>query len=231
MANPPRSLTITKAVDVFGPAMREFVFGHLLAWGQRVIERSRSLSWDPTLPTLLVGGRIGVMGTGSIGRAIAETARHLGLRVSGLSRTGDARGPFEQVYPVDGVVDFASGLDHLVAALPATPATTGLVTGEVLSRLNQGATFVNVGRGATVDYEAVVDALGSGRLALAVLDVFEQEPLGADSPLWRIPNLIITSHTAAATQPADIVDLFLDNLSRWRSGSPLRGLVDVGLGY
>ncbi len=230
-ANPPESLTITKATDVFGPAMREFVFGHLLAWAQRVTERSQSRSWDPTLPTLLVGARMGIMGTGSIGRAIAETAQHLGLNVVGLSRTGDSRAPFDRVFPVTAAEHFANGLDHLVAALPATEQTRRLVNRAVLENLQQGATFINVGRGATVDPNAVVEALTSGRLVLSVLDVFEEEPLDADSPLWQVPNLIITSHTAASTRPGDIVDLFLDNLERWRAGSPLRGVVDVESGY
>lgn len=229
--NPPVRLTITRAVDVFGPAMREFVFGHLLAWAQRVTERTGARSWDPALPKALAGTRIGIMGAGSIGCAIAATAKHFGLHVVGLSRTGAARDPFESIYPVSELSAFAENLNHLVVALPSTVATRHLVTREVLDLLQPGATVINVGRGSTVDEEAVVAALGTGRLALAVLDVFEREPLDTSSHLWRIPNLIITSHTAAATHPADIINLFLDNLARWRSGSPLRGVVDVGRGY
>ena len=129
------------------------------------------------------------------------------------------------------VDEFAAGLDHLVVVLPSTPETHHLVDASVLGQLCHGATLINVGRGSTVDTEAVVDFTRSGRLGLAVLDVTDPEPLPADHPAWSEPNIVITGHTAAISLPQDVVQFFLANLARFEAGEPLTGLVDRTKGY
>ena len=174
---------------------------------------------------------MGILGTGSIGSAIAAAASGMGIQVVGLSRSGRDHPAFHRVYPAAERLAFAEGLDHLVAVLPATPATSGFVDAGLLARLTPGATFINVGRGSTVDLEAVIAALNARRLSLAVLDVLEEEPLPDGDPLWLVPGLVITSHTAATSVPSDIVRLFAANLERFRTGGSLRGAVDPDAGY
>ncbi len=224
-------VALTSLKGVFGAQMREFVFGHLLAHMQAVVSRTHARSWDPAPPPLLAGSTMGILGTGSIGKAIARAAVAFGLPVVGCSRSGNSVEPFEKVFAVERRLEFAAGLDHLVAVLPATVESAGVVDADLLSRLNPGATLVNVGRGSTVEIEAVVGALRSGRLALAVLDVLPVEPLPDGDPLWDEPGLVITSHTAAYSRPEDVARFFLRNLERFEAGEPLEGLVDRVAGY
>lgn len=230
---PPR-VVVTRAAGIFGPQMREYVFGHLLSAVQghpRFRAAQRSHVWDPRPPGLLVGSTLGVLGTGSIGSALAETASAFGMRAIGCSRRGRPAPGFDTVFPVGRRLVFAAAADHLVAVLPATPETEGLVDAALLGALRPGAVLVNVGRGSTVDTTAVVAALRSGRLSRAVLDVFDREPLPEGDPLWDEPGLVVTPHVAAVTRPQDVVGLFADNLRRRAAGEEPVGLVDPGAGY
>ena len=126
---------------------------------------------------------------------------------------------------------FASDLDYLVSIMPATKETRHLVDATFLRALPPRAVFVNPGRGGVVDEPALAAALQEGRLAGAVLDVFQAEPLPADHVFWRTPNLLITSHTAALSIPKDIAPLFIDNYRRLLRSEPLKYRVDFELGY
>jgi phosphoglycerate dehydrogenase-like enzyme len=126
---------------------------------------------------------------------------------------------------------FATDLDYLVAVMPNTKATRHLVDRQLLAALPARALFVNPGRGSVVDEAALAGALSAGRLAGAVLDVFEQEPLPRDHVFWRTPNLRITSHTAALSFPEDIAPVFVDNYRRLVRGEPLLHRVDFERGY
>ena len=227
----PAGVVLTGVRGVFETPMREFVFGHLLAHRQRVVDRTLARTWEATPPSVLAGEALGILGTGSIGGAIAGTGRHFGMPVRGCSRTGRPVDPFEAVWPVTDRLAFAEGLDHLVAALPSTGGTHHLVDGAMLARLARGATFVNVGRGSTADVDAVVAALDSGQLSLAVLDVLPIEPLDDGDPLWDVPGLVITCHTAAWSRPSDIAAVFLENHARYLAGEPLRAVIDPRHGY
>ncbi len=227
----PVGVPLARVGGVFGPQMREFVFGHLLAYSQRVPARIQGRTWDSTPPGRLEGSVLGVLGTGSIGSAIARTARHFGMGVRGCSRRGRPEAAFDLVLSFDRIDDFLTGLDHLVVALPSTPQTRGLVDAEALARLAAGASLINVGRGDTVVVEAVVAALRAGRLAMAVLDVLVDEPLPDDDPLWTVPGLVITSHTAALSHPETVAPVIADNLDRLDDGRPLNWLVDPVAGY
>jgi phosphoglycerate dehydrogenase-like enzyme len=210
------------------------VFAYLLAHERRVFEKQaaqRAGRWDPTPPGTLRGKQIGLLGVGSIGAALARTAKHFGMRVKGFTRVSESCADVDEYFHRDDRRAFASDLDYLVSVVPNTADTRALVDSALLSALPPRAVFVNPGRGSAVDESALADALSAGRLAGAVLDVFQQEPLPPDHVFWRTPNLQITSHTAALSAPRDIAPVFVENYRRWIAGAPLRHQVDFERGY
>ena len=229
--HPRRDYTLTGVRGIFGQAMAEWTLGWLLALERGILERSRATRWDGTRDGTVGGKRLGILGTGAIGRAVASAAAALGIESRGLNRSGHPAEGFTETFALAEAARFAAGCDYLLAVLPDTPASAALVDREFLAALPYGAIFLNGGRGSTVDTGAVVTALGTGQLRAAVLDVFPQEPLADDDPLWQADNLYITSHTAAPTDPGAIVELFLANLARYRAGEPLADVVDFSRGY
>ena len=225
---------LTGVKGIFGPQMSEYVLGYLLAHELKIAARTKAQAnrdWFTEHSGMLAGKRLGVMGTGSIGSHIARTARAFDMAVTGLSRSGRAAGEFDSVLPVDRIGEFLPQCDHLVSTLPQTAETDDLLDARTLALLPASAVFVNVGRSNVVDDRALVEALQTGRLAGAVLDVFDEEPIPGDSPLWEAPNLSITAHIAAVSHPSLIVPVFLDNYRRFIAGQPLRYLVDFAAGY
>jgi len=230
----PRGYTLTNARGVFGQLMSEYVFAYALAHERLLFEKQRAQQehrWDPTAPGTLRGKLLGLLGVGTIGVAIARSARHFGMRVRGYTRRSEDSPDVDEYYHHGRLREFASGLDYLVAVMPATALTRRLVDAEFLSFLPPTAVFINPGRGGVVDESALGDALSGGRLAGAVLDVFDREPLPAGHPFWTAPRLLITSHTAALSAPEDIAPLFVDNYRRLLNGEPLHHRVDFDLGY
>ena len=228
-----RDYTLTNARGVFGGLMSEYVFGYLIAHERLIFDKRAAQQagrWDPTAPGTLRGKQIGLLGVGSIGAALARTAKHFGMRVKGYTRASVDCADVDQYFHGDDLTPFATNLDYLVSVMPNTSATRHLVDATLLAALPARAVFVNPGRGTVVDEAALADALQSGRLAGAVLDVFQQEPLPADHVFWRTPNVIITSHTAALSVPADIAPVFIDNYRRWTTGGGLRYQVDFEIG-
>jgi phosphoglycerate dehydrogenase-like enzyme len=229
-----RDYVLTNARGVFGPLMTEYVFGYLLAHERLILAKHASQQagkWDPTPPGTLRGKTIGLIGVGTIGAALAKTAKHFGMRVKGLTRASGSCADVDEYFHGDDRFAFVDGLDYLVTTAPNTRQTRRLVDAALLAALPARAVFVNPGRGSIVDEEALAAALGGGRLAGAVLDVFEREPLPADHVLWRTPNVIITSHTAALSFPADIAPVFLDNYRRFAAGQTLQYRVDFDREY
>lgn len=226
-------LVATGVKGVFGEAMSEYVFGYLLMIHQRALERleaQRARTWRQVAPRKLAGKTMGIMGVGDIGSAIAATARSLGMRVRGLTRSGRSEAVDESFAP-ERRMAFAQGLDVLVSTLPDTSATTGIIDERLLDGLAPESILVNVGRGANVDEPALAAALRRGRPSWAVLDVFRREPLPPDHPFWDLDNVFITCHAAALSHPTDIVPIFVDNYRRFREGRPLRHVVDLVRGY
>ena len=232
-----RDYTLTNARGVFGPQMSEYVFAYLLARERKVFEKQASQAegrWDPARPTRLRGKQLGLLGVGTIGAALATTARHFGMRVKGYTRVSeDSLDVHEYFHGSLGDVGarFAADLDYLVCVMPDTSATRHLVDDALLRALPARCVFVNPGRGGVVDEAALASALQEGRLAGAVLDVFAHEPLPSDHVFWRLPNVHITSHTAALSAPSDIAPIFIDNYRRLLRGEPLRYRVDFERGY
>jgi phosphoglycerate dehydrogenase-like enzyme len=229
-----RDYLLTGIKGVFGPQMSEYVLGYMLAHELRIQRRSADQlerNWKPTASGSLPGKTIGVMGAGSIGEAIANRASKNGMVAIGLSRSGDPVAAFETVFPASELHQFLHGLDYLVSVLPDTAATDGLLDADALARLPSHAVFINVGRSNVVDDGALVDALTNGELAGAVLDVFDEEPLPAASPLWSTPNLIATPHIAAVSYPELIVPIFLENYRRFIAGKALVNQISFERGY
>ena len=171
-----RDYRLTGIKDVFGSQMAEYVIGYLLAHELKVLRRTREQhkrNWFQEHSGTLEGKHLGIMGTGSIGQHIARTARHFGVKVTGLSRSGSPNSAFNNVLPINELCGFLQELDYLVAALPQTTATDNLLDAAALAELPSHAYFINVGRGNVVDEEALVDALRNESLAGAALDVFE----------------------------------------------------------
>jgi len=229
-----RDYILTNARGVFGGLMSEYVFAYLLAHERHLLARyhaQRERRWDPTPHGTLRGKQIGLLGVGTIGAALARTAKHFAMRVKGYTREREGSPDVDAYFHGDRLRDFAADLDYVVAVMPATARTRRLVDADFLRALPPRAVFVNPGRGGVVDEPALADALEEGRLAGAVLDVFQQEPLPPDHAFWRTKNLLITSHTAALSIPEDIAPVFIDNYRRFLRGESLQHRVDFELEY
>jgi phosphoglycerate dehydrogenase-like enzyme len=229
-----RDYVLTGVKDVFGPQISEYVMGYLLAHELRVLERMRQQrlrNWFTSPSGVLQGKRLGILGTGSIGSHIARTASAFSIMVTGLNTSGTPSPAFDKVVPVSVLHDFLQGLDYLVSTLPQTTETDNLLDKAALAKLPSHAYLVNVGRGNVLDHAALIEALQNDKIGGAALDVFDEEPVPQDSPLWDTPGLSITAHMAAISHPSLIVPIFLDNYRRYCSGEPLKYVIDLDKGY
>jgi phosphoglycerate dehydrogenase-like enzyme len=229
-----RDYVLTGVKDIFGQQISEYVIGYILAHELRIAERDvaqNNRKWSETPSGTLQNKRIGIMGTGSIGQHIAHTASTLGMQVKGLSRSGLPASGFSEVVPVQKLDAFLESTDYLVSVLPQTPATDDLLDEDALSHLPEHAFFINVGRGNVVNDSALIERLQCGTLAGAVLDVFDEEPLPKDSPLWSAPNLRITAHIAAVSHASLVVPIFVENLRLFQKNKSLKYVVDFSNGY
>jgi len=194
----------------------------------QLLEAQRSRSWAPLvgsgLPRDLAGQTAVIVGWGPIGQGLGTLLSALGLRVVAV-RSSDraAEPPASESVSYERIGEVLPRADWLVLACPLSERTRGLVDAAALARLPPGARLVNVARGEVADEAALIDALQRGALAGACLDVFAQEPLPAASPLWALPNVIVTPHTAGHSDgnEARVAAIFLDNLRRWARGQPL----------
>jgi phosphoglycerate dehydrogenase-like enzyme len=229
-----RDYVLTNARGVFGLLMTEYVFGYLLAHERRMFEKYESQKqcrWDARPPGSLQGRTLGLLGVGTIGAALARTAKHFGMHVRGLTRVSRDCPDVDVYYHASDKIAYAAGLDYVVCIVPNTAGTRRLIDREFLAALPPTAVVVNPGRGSVIDHDALASALTEGRLAAAILDVFDAEPLPQEHVLWRTPNVFVTSHTAALSIPSDIAPLFIDNYRRLVSREPLKYRVDFDLEY
>jgi glyoxylate/hydroxypyruvate reductase A len=153
------------------------------------------------------------------------------MNVRGFTKSSESSEQVDHYYHGDDILKFAEGLDYLVSVLPRVDETNKLVDEALLNTLPDHAVFVNVGRGNSVDESALAKALNEGKLAAAVLDVFEKEPVPADHPFWDTPNLYMTYHTSAISYPEDLAKLFAENYRLYLQGKPLKYVVDFERGY
>ena len=220
--------------DVFGPFMSEYVFSYLVAIERRAFDLYRNQQnriWQKISYKSLRDRLIGICGLGSIGRHLAQTANHFGLRVWGYKKNRGSVPEVERVFTGDGFRDFLSGPDYIVITLPSTPATFHMFDDTAFAAMKATALLINIGRGNVVLESALIRALQKGEIGGAVLDVFEEEPLPQESPLWSLPNVFITPHISGYSFPSDIVGIFAENYRRFLSGSPLLHQVDFKRGY
>jgi phosphoglycerate dehydrogenase-like enzyme len=239
-----RGILVTNSRGIQAVPIAEHVMAVILALARQVphaIDAQRAHRWSQNefvghrLPWLLKGRTLGLLGVGTIGLEIARRAGAFGMRVIGMRRRAD-RGSvvgIDQMLAPSQLDELLEAADVLVVAAPLTPETQGLLDAAALARMKTGALLVNVGRARIIDHDALVAALKTGRLAGAALDVFPEEPLPADHPLWSLPNVIITPHTSGfrAGHWNDVIDLFADNLQRFERGGTLRFRVEPSLGY
>jgi phosphoglycerate dehydrogenase-like enzyme len=171
------------------------------------------------------GRRMAIVGLGSIGAEVARLAAHFGIHVVGLRRTPTGQEPCE-TWPTNRLHELLPRIDDLVLTAPLNTATRGIIGARELAMLPRGAHLVNVGRGELIDEPALVDALRSGQVGAAALDVFAVEPLPADSALWDLPNVLITPHSSGATKLSGdrAAAVFADNLGRFVGGDTLRNI-------
>lgn len=245
-----RDYILTNARGVFGGLMSEYVFCYLLAHERRIFERAHaqaSKQWDSSTTGTLRGKTIGLLGVGSIGAEVARTAKFFGLTVHGFTRVSETSTYVDKYFhPLESdsllssaqvqeqapvLQSFANGLDYLVNILPNTKDTRKIINADLLNALPPHAIIINVGRGTAVDESALVEALNQNKIAGAVLDVFEKEPLPKDHPFWTTPNLLMTFHTSAPSLPEDIAKLFIENYKLFNEGKPLMYQVDFERGY
>ncbi len=187
--------------------------------------------WQYLHPRDPANCRVGIIGLGHLGSAVAGALAGLGFDVSGWSRSARDLPGIRCHAGLDCLHGFLARADILVLLLPLTPATRGLLDRAALAALPRGAYLINVGRGATMDEPGLLDALSAGRLAGAMLDVFEQEPLPPGHPLWAEPRAMITPHQASVAEPVTAAAQVVENMRRALAGQPIANLIDRERGY
>jgi phosphoglycerate dehydrogenase-like enzyme len=234
-------VAITTASGVYSGPLAEFVLMALLAHVKDLDRLRRDKAekrWREAHTETLRGKTLCIVGLGNIGRAVAERARPFGVRVVGVKRMvreDDAAWDYaDELYATRDLHPALQEADYVVVTLPGTPETYGLLNAEAISVMKLGAYFVNVGRGKVVDEGALIEGLKSGQLSGAALDVFEEEPLPRESPLWDLENVIVSPHSTdnvpGLTNELQ-TELFCDNLWRYLNGEPLRNELDKKLLY
>ncbi|MDP0927176.1 glyoxylate/hydroxypyruvate reductase A [Paracoccus onubensis] len=196
----------------------------------RYLEQARQGEWHshPARPTRRC--RIGVMGLGQVGRLVAQNLSALGFPVAGWSRSGNPVGGLE-VYGAAALDDFLARTEMLICLLPLTEATRGLLNARLLAKLPGGAGLIHAGRGAQLEMDALRDALDSGQIGAAMLDVTDPEPLPPEHWAWRHPEVIVTPHIASYTDAEEGARHALSVIRASRAGQPIPGLVDQNRGY
>jgi D-2-hydroxyacid dehydrogenase (NADP+) len=239
------NIILTNGRDVHGPVVAEHVIALIFAlakllpqavrfqsqhtWGQKQMWESHPR------PREIKDATLGLIGLGSIGREVARLASALGMKVIAVREQIQKGSPVyvSQVYPATQIDLLLAQSDYVVLAAPTTPQTRGLMNADRLTHMKSDACLINVGRGPLADELALIKALKENRIGGAALDVFDREPLPADSPLWDLENLLITPHTAGLTDKLweRQYELFCTNLKRFIAGEELLALVDKQKGY
>jgi phosphoglycerate dehydrogenase-like enzyme len=228
---------LTNSAGVFARSLGEWAIAGMLWFAKdlrRLHEQQGRAEWSQFISEPLTGKTVGILGYGGIGRATAERAKPFGMRVLATRKRPEKTDDVvDQMLPLDQLDTLCRESDYLVIAAPKTPETIGLVDERRLRLMKKGAVLINLGRGPIVDEPALIQALQEGWIKGAALDVFNVEPLPADHPFWKMPNVLISPHCAdhTTTWLHEAMELFLDNFSRWERGEPLRNLADKRHGY
>ena len=235
---------VTNSRDVQGPIVAEHAIACVLALAKRIpqcvryqarAEWAQQTLWNEyPRPREVAGSTVVVVGMGSIGREFAARAKALGMKVLAV-REDPSKGAnvADAVYGTDGLPGLLPEADFVLLCTPVTPSTTRLMNRDMIERMKSDAYVINVGRGALIDEAAIIEALREKRLGGAALDVFDREPLPPDSPFWSLENVLVTPHTAAASERLweGHYALIKENLTRFLDGRPLLNQVNKTLGY
>ena len=232
-------IRLATAAGVSAASIAEFALARLLGAWKRLDEiatRQDQRTWEPLYGRELAGSTVAVLGLGAIGSQLARRLRALDVTVLATRRSyrpGLTAPDVDELFGPDDLHQVLGRADAVVAAVPETPETVGVMDRTAFAAMRPGAYFVNVGRGSFVVEDDLVDALRSGQLGGAALDVFQTEPLPSASPLWDVPRLAISAHSAASDQRyfANLHALFRDNVARLLAGEALRNEVDPASGY
>ncbi len=216
----------------------EFVFGRLIEFTKhfrQIHALQRDHEWKPLYGAQLSGQTLGLIGYGAINQAVAHRAAAFGMRVLVARRTPTDTNepPIDATFATADLHEMLGQCDAVIAAVPETPETEGLMSADAFAAMRRGAFFANVGRGTLVDEAAFLDALESGQVGGAAIDVAHVEPLPTDDPLWDAPNLAISAHcsTAPTSLMPNVHRLFRDNLERFVRGEPVNNIVSANRGY
>jgi phosphoglycerate dehydrogenase-like enzyme len=237
---PGRGITITNATGAHGDPISELILGHMLAFatGLPALLRAQQQAQPVASQIIqtkfeLAGQTLCVVGLGDIGGTLARKGHALGMRVIGVRQSNRQAPGVEHVYPVRELTTALGQADHVALCLPLTPATTRLLGEAELRAMRPTAYVYNVGRGGSIDADALIRALREGWIAGAGLDVTDPEPLPAASPLWQMPNVILSQHTSGSSphNANRITAIFAENLERFLAGRPLHNVVDPARGY
>jgi phosphoglycerate dehydrogenase-like enzyme len=229
-------LTVTNAAGVGAETMAQYAIAAMLHFTLGLpafAEQQRARRWVPGSVASVSGRSTVILGLGKTGQAVARLAKALGQRVIGIRARPQSTPNVDRVEPVERLLGVLGEADFLVVCVPLTAQTRGLVDEMALQAIKPGAVLIDVSRGGVVRQVALVEALRSGRLKGAALDVFETEPLPAESPLWGMENVIVTPHCSSVYDGWErrSIEMFCDNLDRWRRGVPLESVVSPERGY
>ena len=233
----PETVTLTNNRGVHAEKAGQYGLMALLMLNNaipRLVAQQRDHRYADHFTTAITGKMLLVVGAGAMGSAVATQAKLVGVHTIGIRRRPRPTPGFDEVHGVDRLDELLAAADFVLITTPATPETKHLIDRRRLALLPRHAGLINMGRAPVVDYEALSDALREGALAGAVLDVFDPEPLPESSPLWDVPNLVITPHMSsddARTYAPRTLDLVFENLERLIAAGPLKNVVDPTLGY
>jgi len=233
-------LIVTNTSGIHAQPIAEHVFGFVLMFAHqlhRSLRQQVARKWDSSVlrneVTTLSSSTLGVLGLGAIGRRVAEIGAAFGMRVIALKRSPASAAGVDRVFSPNQLVTFLKEAEYVINTLPLTDQTRGLFGPREFAAMRSDAVFINIGRGGTVQSDALVEALRSGSIRGAALDVTDPEPLPAEHPLWSLENAIITPHYSGAhpgyMQRASAI--FLENLVAYLAKKPLSNLVDKHAGY
>jgi phosphoglycerate dehydrogenase-like enzyme len=228
------SIIFTTARGIHAKPLADFVLMAILWFakdGFRMVRDQAAHRWMRYCGHDVRGATVGIVGFGTIGREVARACRAMGMRVVATKRTvgpGDHDAEADRLVPLADLASLLGVSDYVVLAVPQTPQTERLLGRKELTATKRGAVLINVARGAVLDQDAVITALRDGRLGGAALDVLSTEPPAADSPLWNMPNVLLSPHSASTvnSENARLTELLCDNLIRYLSGEPLLNAFD-----
>ncbi|MCG9695110.1 D-2-hydroxyacid dehydrogenase [Vibrio sp. Isolate22] len=227
--------TLTNVKGIFGPAIAEYVLGYTISHFRHFShyhQQQQQQNWQPQLCTGLTDKTMVVLGTGSIGSHLAQAASAFGIHTIGVNRTGipPKHEAFKDTFHINELEAALKQADIVVNTLPSTAETYQLLNQTTLGYCSKVLLF-NVGRGESIDNKALLLAIKNRWVEHAFLDVFEHEPLSQDHPFWKLPQVTITPHIAALSEPRQVVELFAENYKQWRDGFTLNHVIDFDKGY